>query len=68
MLLQITIVLGFYMAYRLYEHLFSPPNVDPHGKYVLISECDTDFGQSPAIELANRGFYVLAGVYNGDNK
>jgi NAD(P)-dependent dehydrogenase (short-subunit alcohol dehydrogenase family) len=57
-----------YVTYRLYQHLFPPPNIDPHGKYVLISGCDTGFGHALAIELDKQGFNVLAGVYNLDNK
>ena len=68
MLTLIVILLGLYIIYCLYEHFFPPPSIDPRGKYVLISGCDTGFGRSLAIELDNRGFHVLVGVYNTDNK
>lgn len=65
-------ILGFafilYVSYRLYWHLFPPPNIDPNGKYVLISGCDTGYGYTLAIELDKRGFHVLAGVYSPDRK
>lgn len=64
----IGVVLIIYVAYRLYQHLFPPPNINPHGKYVLISGCDTGFGHALAIELDKQGFLVLAGVYNPDNE
>jgi NAD(P)-dependent dehydrogenase (short-subunit alcohol dehydrogenase family) len=57
-----------YVAYRLYQYFCPSPNIDPCGKYVLISGCDTGFGHALAIELDKQGFNVLAGVYNSDNK
>jgi len=64
----IGLVLILYITYRLYQHLFPTPNIDPHDKYVLISGCDTGFGHALAIELDKQGFNVLAGVYNSDNQ
>lgn len=64
----IGVALIIYVAYRLYQHLFPPPNINAHGKYVLISGCDTGFGHALAIELDKQGFFVLAGVYNPDNE
>jgi len=64
----IGIALIIYVAYRLYKHLFPPPNINPNGKYVLISGCDTGFGHALAVELDKQGFNVLAGVYNPDNE
>jgi NAD(P)-dependent dehydrogenase (short-subunit alcohol dehydrogenase family) len=52
----------------MYQHFFPTPDINPHGKYVLISGCDTGFGNGLAIELDKQGFNVLAGVYNPDNK
>ena len=68
MLMLVAIALGFYVTYWLYRHVFRPSSIDPHGKYVLISGCDTGIGHRLAIELDNSGFHVLAGVYNIDNK
>jgi NAD(P)-dependent dehydrogenase (short-subunit alcohol dehydrogenase family) len=64
----ISLVLIIYVIYRLYQHLFPSPSIDPHNKYVLISGCDTGFGHTLAIELDKQGFHVLAGVYNRDNQ
>ena len=64
----IGVALIIYVAYRLYQHLFPSPNINAHGKYVLISGCDTGFGHALAIELDKQGFLVLAGVYNPDNE
>ncbi|CAF1059118.1 unnamed protein product [Rotaria sordida] len=65
------IVIGFiiilYIFYRLYQHFFPSPNINPNGKYVLISGCDTGFGHGLAIELDKQGFNVLAGVFVPDN-
>ncbi|CAF1096651.1 unnamed protein product [Didymodactylos carnosus] len=63
----ISLGLVFYTIYQLYQYLFPSPNIDPHGKYVLISGCDTGFGQTLAIELDQQGFNVFAGVYNPDS-
>ncbi|CAF2384095.1 unnamed protein product [Rotaria sp. Silwood2] len=62
------IALILYVGYRLYQHLFPPPNINPHGKYVLISGCDSGFGHALAIDLDKQGFHVLAGVYDPDNE
>jgi NAD(P)-dependent dehydrogenase (short-subunit alcohol dehydrogenase family) len=56
-----------YLSYRLYQHFFPTPNINPNGKYVLISGCDTGFGHALAIELDKQGFNVLAGVLLQDN-
>jgi len=64
----IGLALILYVGYRLYQHLFPPPNINPNAKYVLISGCDSGFGHALAIELDKKGFYVLAGVYNPDNE
>ncbi|CAF1558980.1 unnamed protein product, partial [Rotaria sordida] len=60
-------VIVFYIFYRLYQHFFPTPNINPNGKYVLISGCDSGFGHALAIELDKQGFNVLAGVLVPDN-
>ncbi|CAF1059101.1 unnamed protein product [Rotaria sordida] len=64
-------VIGFiiilYVFYRLYQHFYPTPNINPNGKYVLISGCDSGFGHGLAIELDKQGFNVLAGVFVRDN-
>jgi NAD(P)-dependent dehydrogenase (short-subunit alcohol dehydrogenase family) len=64
----IGVALILYVAYRLFQHLFPPPNLSARGKHVLITGCDTGFGYALAIELDKKGFCVLAGVYNSDNE
>jgi NAD(P)-dependent dehydrogenase (short-subunit alcohol dehydrogenase family) len=65
------LIIGFavllYVSYRVYQHFFPTPNINPNGKYVLISGCDTGFGHELAIELDKQGFNVLAGVFVLDN-
>ncbi|CAF2028411.1 unnamed protein product [Rotaria magnacalcarata] len=68
MCVVIWLALILYLAYRLYQHLCPSPNINPHGKYVLISGCDTGFGHALAIELDKQGFNVFAAVYNPNNK
>ncbi|CAF4164372.1 unnamed protein product [Rotaria magnacalcarata] len=63
MCLTIGFIIILYILYRLYRHFFPTLNIDPNGKYVLISGCDTGFGNGLAIELDKQGFYVLAGVF-----
>jgi NAD(P)-dependent dehydrogenase (short-subunit alcohol dehydrogenase family) len=66
-----SLIIGFasivYVSYRLYQHFFPTPNINPTGKYVLITGCDTGFGYALAIELDKQGFNVLAGVFVPDN-
>ena len=63
------IILGVlaYAAYRLHDYFFPKPNINPNGKYVLISGCDSGFGHGLAIELDRQGFHVLAGVLVREN-
>jgi NAD(P)-dependent dehydrogenase (short-subunit alcohol dehydrogenase family) len=68
MLLIIGYILILYITYRVYQQFFPAPNIDAHGKYILISGCDTGFGHRLAIELDKQGFHVFAGVYNADSK
>lgn len=63
----IGLILIYWVAYRLYRHLLPPPDINPKGKYVLISGCDSGFGHALAIDLDKHGFNVLAGVYNPVN-
>ena len=60
------LLLLFYISYRLYQHFFPAPNINPNGKYVLISGCDSGFGHALAIQLDRQGFNVLAGVLVAD--
>ncbi|CAF4430897.1 unnamed protein product, partial [Adineta steineri] len=60
MVFIIVLVLFAYVAYRLYQHFYPAPNIDPRGKYVLISGCDSGFGNSLAIDLDKQGFNVFA--------
>ncbi|UJR32850.1 hypothetical protein I4U23_020312 [Adineta vaga] len=57
-----------YISYRLYQYLYPTADIYPHGKYVLITGCDTGFGNSLAIELDKQGFNVFAAIYDPDNK
>jgi hypothetical protein len=40
--------------------------VDPRGKCVVVTGCDSGFGFLTAVELARLGFVVFAGVFNPD--
>ncbi len=68
MSILIGLIILIYVSYRVYQHFFPTPDINPNGKYVLISGCDTGFGNRLAIELDKQGFNVLAGIYNPDNK
>ncbi|CAF0879062.1 unnamed protein product [Rotaria sordida] len=67
MYLIIILIILLYVTYYVYKHLFPSPNINPDGKYVLITGCDTGFGHALAIELDKQGFNVLAGVYISNN-
>lgn len=60
----VALIAILYVSYRLYQTFFPAPNIDPHGKYVLISGCDSGFGRQLAIKLDDQGFHVFAGLYN----
>ena len=64
MCVLIGILIFIYISYRVYQHFNPTPDIDPRDKYVLISGCDTGFGNGLAIELDKQGFNVLAGVYS----
>jgi 11-cis-retinol dehydrogenase len=64
----IGIIFSVYISYRIYQYFFPTPDINPNGKYVLISGCDTGFGYGLALELDKQGFHVLAGIYNPNNK
>jgi NAD(P)-dependent dehydrogenase (short-subunit alcohol dehydrogenase family) len=61
------IILAFF-AYQIHKYLFPSTNVDPRGKYVLISGCDTGFGHALAIELDKQGFHIFACLYDMTNE
>ncbi|CAF1406567.1 unnamed protein product [Adineta ricciae] len=68
MILLIILGVIYYCSYRIYHLYFLPStNIDPTGKYVLISGCDTGVGHLLAVELDKQGFHVLAGIHNLDN-
>ena len=67
MFLIITLAIVLYVSYRLYQRFFPTPNINPAGKYVLISGCDSGFGNGLAITLDQQGFNVLAGVLVPEN-
>lgn len=64
----IIILLVLYALYRLYQYYYPSPNIDPNGKYVLISGCDSGFGYQLALALDKGGFNVFATVYNEANR
>jgi 11-cis-retinol dehydrogenase len=68
MILLIILTLLLDSLYRIYRHFFPTPNINPNGKHVLISGCDTGFGHGLAIELDKQGFNVFAGVFNSTNE
>ncbi|UJR14369.1 hypothetical protein I4U23_001365 [Adineta vaga] len=59
----ITTAIVLYIGFRIYQRYFPAPNINPNGKYVLISGCDSGFGHGLALELDKQGFHVLAGVF-----
>jgi NAD(P)-dependent dehydrogenase (short-subunit alcohol dehydrogenase family) len=42
--------------------LFSSPNINPHGKYVLVTGCSFGFGYALAIERDKQGSNVFADI------
>ncbi|CAF1607042.1 unnamed protein product [Didymodactylos carnosus] len=62
----VTLILILFVTYKLYERFFPASWGDPNGKYVLISGCDTGFGNGLAKELDCQGYNVIAGVYSNN--
>nr|XP_027196958.1 estradiol 17-beta-dehydrogenase 2-like [Dermatophagoides pteronyssinus] len=54
-------IISWTIAYYLFE-IFNQKLIDPTGKIVLITGCDTGFGNRLAYRLDQIGFYVYAGV------
>lgn len=48
----------------MYRFFRPHPNIDPQGKYVLITGCGSGIGHELAIKLDQQGFYVFASVRN----
>lgn len=67
MILLVFFVFLFQLIRGLYRRFYPLPNIDPKGKYVLISGCDSGFGYQLAIELDRQGFNVFAGILNSNN-
>jgi NAD(P)-dependent dehydrogenase (short-subunit alcohol dehydrogenase family) len=63
----ITLAIILSVIYQLYKHFFPSSNINPHGKYVLITGCSSGFGYTLAIELDKQGFNVFAGVRSIQN-
>ncbi|UJR32212.1 hypothetical protein I4U23_019677 [Adineta vaga] len=68
MLIYIIFIFTIVISYKICQYYFLSPNINPTGKYVLISGCDTGFGHGLALELDKQGFNVLAGIYNPNNE
>ena len=64
----VVVLLVIYVSYRVYQHAFPSPDINPQGKYVLISGCDTGFGHRLAIDLDRQGFNVFVGLYDMRNE
>lgn len=64
MLTLIVFLVFVFFISKIYRIYFPSPNIDPTNKCVLISGCDSGFGNGLAIELDKCGFRVFAGVYD----
>ncbi|CAF2599725.1 unnamed protein product [Rotaria sp. Silwood2] len=67
MIVIIISIIILYLTYCLYQHFFSSSKINPKGKYVLISGCDTGIGHALAMKLDQLGFNVFVGVLIPDN-
>jgi NAD(P)-dependent dehydrogenase (short-subunit alcohol dehydrogenase family) len=64
----VIVILTVIICYIIYQFLFTSSNINPNGKYIVITKCYTGFGNELAIELDKQRFHVLAGTYNPNNK
>ena len=68
MIETIGFIFTWYLIYRLVNCIVTRlQRIDPNGRYVLISGCDTGFGHALAVKLDQQGYHVLAGVYHMDS-
>ncbi|XP_052760123.1 D-beta-hydroxybutyrate dehydrogenase, mitochondrial-like [Mya arenaria] len=58
--IYIGVLVFLHVAYKKWKKN-SAQTIDPHGKAVLITGCDTGFGHQIALRLHNQGFTVFAG-------
>lgn len=56
-------IILFTLAWLAYEYIqdLQCPRIDPAGRHVLVTGCDSGFGLASALDLAGRGFCVHAG-------
>ena len=66
-LIIITVVLvASWIAYDFIQEKYND-DIDPSGKYVLITGCDSGFGLAGAKDLCKAGFEVIAGCYSASS-
>ncbi|CAF0822918.1 unnamed protein product [Didymodactylos carnosus] len=63
-----SVLVVLYIVWTIYKYLFRATWVNPSGKYVLISGCDSGFGFGSAVELDRQGYSIFAGVYTNEGK
>jgi len=56
-----------YVAWFIRQQFFNVKWINPAGKVVYITGCDSGFGKAAAFELADAGFTVCAGCLNPSN-
>ncbi|CAF1286425.1 unnamed protein product [Didymodactylos carnosus] len=66
-LLLIGLVVVSYTTYKLYQYCFPALWINPNNKHVLVSGCDTGFGNCLALELDKQNYNVFAGVYKDES-
>ncbi|CAG5118002.1 unnamed protein product [Candidula unifasciata] len=66
LVLLLGLILAVWFAYDLVQD-YTKQLVDPVGKYVLITGCDSGFGLESAKALQDLGFGVIAGCYDDNS-
>jgi len=61
------IVATIYLGWFIYTQFYDVRWIQPGGKVVYITGCDSGFGKAAAIALADAGFTVCAGCLNPEN-
>ncbi|KAI8794235.1 retinol dehydrogenase 3 [Biomphalaria glabrata] len=69
MICIVTVFILTAITYYIFDYLLRRPKVGGyHNRHVLVTGCDSGFGQRTAIKLDNLGFKVFAGCLTEDGK
>ncbi|XP_005113393.2 retinol dehydrogenase 16 [Aplysia californica] len=65
----VTVVVVLFVSWLAYDYIhdYTRESVEPAGRYVFITGCDTGFGLASAKAIRDLGFGVIAGCYDDNS-